>query len=114
MLLFSKENRVACRKTDHQTSQDAADALNAVDAVTKQEAEVLAALVNYGPCTAKKLGVYMAYETYYHPHGPLTLDIVEKILRVSGMPHRRLSAMVADGTVIVEERDGKRVYRSVK
>jgi hypothetical protein len=83
--------------------------LNEVDGVTKQEKEVLAALAKCGrPVTAKALGVVMANEKTGVPY-----MVIEQIIRIAGIPHRRLKVLVDDERVIVEKKDGKRVYRSV-
>jgi hypothetical protein len=41
-------------------------------------------------------------------------DMIRKIIKIARKPHSRLKALVDDGRVIVEKKDGKRLYRSVE
>ena len=96
MTLFSRKNRASARKSHPASSQEAADKLNAVDAVTSQEQEVLEVLGQFNtPQTAKALGLYMAcMETN------ISVPQCDRIVKIAGIPHRRLSALVADEKVI--------------
>lgn len=110
--LFSKKNRAVARKTDPQSSQDAADKLNEVDGVSKQEQEVMEALTKHGRCTAKELGIKMA-SGVVNAHGdvfvsPRQIDAIRTEL---WKPARRFKALVEDGKVIRHE-DG--TYEATK
>jgi hypothetical protein len=98
MLLWDKENKATARKTDPQTSQDAADGLNAVDGVTAQEREVLAALRKYGPCTAKELGGKMGKHLAMLEGYDIVMPVLYKILAEARKPHSRLKALVVLNT----------------
>lgn len=97
MTLFSRKNKASTRKADPETSHAAADRLNEVDGVTRQEQEVLTALARYGPCTAKELGVKMAVDKWYGKK--VTFYTIKGILTEARKPHSRLKALVDDGKV---------------
>lgn len=109
--LFNLKNVAATRKGMPETSQDAADGLNAVDAVTKQEREVLAALGIYGPCTAKWLGLHMAQYLTCQRNVPLSMEFIKEIIAEARKPHSRLKALLDDEKVTMTERKGGNVYQ---
>ena len=101
--LFAK-----ARDTDPITSHAAADTMNEIRALRFQHIAVLEALKDNEGLSAKQLGIFMAKR-----YTGLSSEAIEQVVRLAGIPHRRLEELRDRGLVerIIEDGAKHAIWR---
>jgi len=100
-------NIAKAKRNDPVTSHEAADKLNKGDNLKKAQREALQMLSRHNGNTAKDIGIRTAW--MHHGGNYATWETVKSIIRISKVPQKRMSELVALGYAEIKVVNKKRL-----